>query len=55
MALEGKEFGRFFDEAKPRLVGQAYVFTGNLQDAQDVAQEALPRTPGLVMSYTTFS
>lgn len=43
MALEGKEFGRFFDEAKPRLVGQAYVFTGNLQDAQDVAQEALLR------------
>jgi RNA polymerase sigma-70 factor (ECF subfamily) len=43
MALEGKEFGHFFDEAKPRLVGQAYLFTGNLQDAQDAAQEALLR------------
>jgi RNA polymerase sigma-70 factor (ECF subfamily) len=43
VALERKEFGDFFDEAKPRLVGQAYLFTGNIQDAQDAAQEALFR------------
>ena len=43
MALERKEFGHFFDEAKPRLVGQAYLFTGNLQDAQDAVQETLFR------------
>jgi RNA polymerase sigma-70 factor (ECF subfamily) len=43
VALEGKEFGHFFDEAKPRLVGQAYLFTGNLQDSQDAAQETLFR------------
>ena len=43
MELDGKDFGHFFDEAKPRLVGQAYLFTGSLQDAQDVTQEALLR------------
>ncbi len=43
MALVGGDFERFFDEAKPRLVGQAYLFTGNLQDAQDAVQEALLR------------
>ena len=37
------EFDRFFYEARSRLVGQAYVLCGNLQDAQDLSQETLIR------------
>jgi RNA polymerase sigma-70 factor (ECF subfamily) len=35
------EYERFYEEHRRRLVGQAYVLTGNLQEAQDLAQEAL--------------
>jgi RNA polymerase sigma-70 factor (ECF subfamily) len=35
------EFERFFAAVSGPLVGQAYVLTGDLQEAQDLAQEAL--------------
>jgi RNA polymerase sigma-70 factor (ECF subfamily) len=37
------EFERFFEQTSRALVGQAFVLTGDLQDAQDLAQEALAR------------
>jgi RNA polymerase sigma-70 factor (ECF subfamily) len=36
-------FERFFDGCSRALVGQAYVLTGDRQEAQDLAQEALAR------------
>ncbi|MGA2528940.1 MAG: SigE family RNA polymerase sigma factor [Acidimicrobiales bacterium] len=39
----GEEYERFFREARPRLVGQAYLLSGSLQEAQDLAQEVLLR------------
>jgi len=38
---EGAEFERFFAAVSGSLVGQAYVLTGNVEEAQDLAQEAL--------------
>jgi RNA polymerase sigma-70 factor, ECF subfamily len=35
------EFERFFADCHGSLVGQAYLLTGDLQEAQDLAQEAL--------------
>ena len=40
--LEG-EFDAFFRDQVARLVGQGYVFTGDLAQAQDLAHEALAR------------
>jgi RNA polymerase sigma-70 factor (ECF subfamily) len=37
------EFDVFFRDQVARLVGQAYVFTGDLAQAQDLAHEALAR------------
>jgi RNA polymerase sigma-70 factor (ECF subfamily) len=44
-AVEPKadDYERFYDEHRQRLVGQAFVLTGNLQEAQDLAQETLVR------------
>ena len=39
----GQQFDTFFDDAWPRLQGQAYVLTGSLEQAQDLTQEALLR------------
>jgi len=36
-------YDAFFQDAWPRLQGQAYVLTGNLEQAQDLTQEALLR------------
>lgn len=36
-------FEEFFEQTTPGLVGQAYVLTGNLQEAQDIVQEAMLR------------
>lgn len=38
-----EEFDRLFESSKRPLVGQAYLLTGDLQDAQDLAQEAFLR------------
>jgi len=38
-----QEFDRFFREMCPRLVGQAFVYTGSLAQAQDLAHETLAR------------
>jgi RNA polymerase sigma-70 factor (ECF subfamily) len=38
-----EEFDAFFRSACPRLVSQAYVYTGSLAQAQDLAHEALTR------------
>jgi RNA polymerase sigma-70 factor (ECF subfamily) len=40
---ELREFERFFERTSGALVGQAYVLVGNLQDAQDLVQEAFAR------------
>jgi RNA polymerase sigma-70 factor (ECF subfamily) len=40
---ELEQFEPFFDRTFPALVGQAYLLTGDLQEAQDLAQEALTR------------
>lgn len=37
------EFERFFDRCSRALVGQAYVLTGDREEAQDLAQETLAR------------
>ncbi len=37
------EFDAFFRDHVSRLIGQAYVFTGDLAQAQDLAHEALAR------------
>jgi DNA-directed RNA polymerase specialized sigma24 family protein len=37
------DFERFFAAAKPSLLRQAFVYTGNLEEAQDLAQETLLR------------
>ncbi|MGH9169739.1 MAG: RNA polymerase sigma factor [Acidimicrobiales bacterium] len=37
------EFQRFFASSSRSLVGQAYALTGDIQEAQDLAQEALLR------------
>lgn len=37
------DFEEFFTATSPSLVGQAYVLTGNLQEAQDLVQEAMLR------------
>jgi DNA-directed RNA polymerase specialized sigma24 family protein len=37
------EFEDFYAAVFDRLVGQLYLVTGNLQDAEDVVQEALTR------------
>jgi RNA polymerase sigma-70 factor (ECF subfamily) len=43
-AVEAVEsFESFFAATSPGLVGQAYVLTGNLQEAQDLVQEAMLR------------
>ena len=38
-----QEFDRFFRVTCPRLVGQAFVYTGSLAQAQDLAHETLAR------------
>ena len=38
-----QEFDEFFRITCPRLVGQAYVYTGSLAQAQDLAHETLTR------------
>lgn len=38
-----RSFEEFFDTASRRLVGQAYLLTGNLAESQDLAQETLLR------------
>jgi RNA polymerase sigma-70 factor, ECF subfamily len=38
-----REFEDFYAAVFDRLVGQLYLVTGNLQDAEDVVQEALTR------------
>jgi len=38
-----EEFDSFFRDHVARLVGQGYVFTGDLAQAQDLAHEALAR------------
>jgi len=38
------EFARFFADCHSSLVGQAYLLTGDLQEAQDLAQETLVQT-----------
>ena len=38
-----EEFEEFYGAVFDRLVGQLYLVTGNLQDAEDVVQEALTR------------
>ena len=38
-----RSFEAFFATVSPGLVGQAYVLTGNLQEAQDLVQEAMLR------------
>jgi len=37
------EYERFFRDARPHLLGQAYLLSGNSQEAQDLVQEALLR------------
>jgi RNA polymerase sigma-70 factor, ECF subfamily len=37
------EFDQFFRKTCPRLIGHAYVYTGSLAEAQDLAHEALTR------------
>ena len=37
------DFERFFAAAKPSLLRQAFVYTGNLEEAQDLTQETLLR------------
>jgi len=37
------EYERFYEEHRRRLVGQAFLLTGNVQEAQDLAQETLVR------------
>ena len=39
----GEEFDHFFAAVNRRLVAQAYLLTGDLGDAEDLAQEALMR------------
>ena len=39
-----QEFAEFFDVASPRLLGAAWMLTGEQQSAEDLAQEALART-----------
>jgi RNA polymerase sigma-70 factor (ECF subfamily) len=41
--IPDEEYERFFREARPRLVGQAYLLCGSLEEAQDLAQEVLVR------------
>jgi RNA polymerase sigma-70 factor (ECF subfamily) len=45
LTVEGPEgeFDAFFRDQLARLAGQAYVFTGDLAQAQDLAHEALAR------------
>jgi len=38
-----REFDEFFRVQCPRLIGQAYVYTGSLVEAQDLAHETLTR------------
>ena len=38
-----EEFERLFEASKQSLIGQAYLLTGDLQDAQDLVQEAFLR------------
>ena len=38
-----EEFDRLFEASKRLLIGQAYLLTGDLQDAQDLVQEAFLR------------
>jgi RNA polymerase sigma-70 factor (ECF subfamily) len=38
-----QEFDQFFRETCPRLVGQAFVYTGSFAQGQDLAHEALAR------------
>jgi RNA polymerase sigma-70 factor (ECF subfamily) len=37
------QFSQFFDGARRKLVGQAYLLTGDFQEAQDLVQEVLLR------------
>ncbi|MGA3221696.1 MAG: SigE family RNA polymerase sigma factor [Acidimicrobiales bacterium] len=37
------QFNQFFDGARRKLVGQAYLLTGDFQEAQDLVQEVLLR------------
>jgi RNA polymerase sigma-70 factor, ECF subfamily len=37
------QFREFFDGARRKLVGQAYLMTGDFQEAQDLVQEVLVR------------
>lgn len=37
------DFDRVFNSSKHALIGQAYLLTGDLQDAQDLVQEAFLR------------
>jgi RNA polymerase sigma-70 factor (ECF subfamily) len=43
-ASHAEEFDAFFRAHGSRLIGQAFVFTGDLTQAQDLAHEALART-----------
>lgn len=40
----GRSFEEFFEETYPRLGRAAFLITGDMQDAQEVAQEAMVRT-----------
>jgi len=38
-----EEFQSFYLQARPRLAGQAYLLSGDIHEAQDLAQETLLR------------
>jgi RNA polymerase sigma-70 factor (ECF subfamily) len=42
-SIPEEEYERFFREARPRLLGQAYLLSGNGQEAQDLVREVLLR------------
>lgn len=42
-SIAGGDFDRFFEQEKRMLLRQAYLLTGDAQEAQDLAQEALFR------------
>lgn len=44
--MTAEEFEEFYARSLPRLVGQLYLMTGDLHEAQDVVQEAFVRAWG---------
>jgi DNA-directed RNA polymerase specialized sigma24 family protein len=42
-SVSDTEYDRFFRESERTLLRQAYLLTGNVQEAQDLTQETLLR------------